>query len=85
MAPEVIQHNPYDHRVDVYSFGIVLWELCTSEVRGKPLEAPKNRIAPQTKKVPQQNLSASVMLPTLGDSPRETQSMSTPLKPPPLS
>ncbi|XP_071680745.1 serine/threonine-protein kinase STY13-like [Lolium perenne] len=29
MAPEMIQHRPYDHKVDVYSFGIVLWELMT--------------------------------------------------------
>ncbi|KAL5226128.1 hypothetical protein ABZP36_012767 [Zizania latifolia] len=29
MAPEMIQHRPYDHKVDVYSFGIVLWELIT--------------------------------------------------------
>ncbi|XP_031742701.1 serine/threonine-protein kinase STY8-like [Cucumis sativus] len=24
MAPEVIEHKPYDHKADVYSFGIVL-------------------------------------------------------------
>ncbi|KAK1269669.1 Serine/threonine-protein kinase HT1 [Acorus gramineus] len=29
MAPEMIQHRPYNHKVDVYSFGIVLWELIT--------------------------------------------------------
>jgi len=29
MAPEMIQHRPYNQKVDVYSFGIVLWELVT--------------------------------------------------------
>lgn len=27
MAPEVIRHSRYDHRVDLYSFAIVLWEM----------------------------------------------------------
>jgi serine/threonine protein kinase len=26
---EMIQHRSYNHKVDVYSFGIVLWELIT--------------------------------------------------------
>ncbi|XP_023552583.1 serine/threonine-protein kinase STY8-like isoform X1 [Cucurbita pepo subsp. pepo] len=32
MAPEVIEHKPYDHKVDVFSFGIALWELLTGEI-----------------------------------------------------
>eukprot|EP00897_Mesotaenium_endlicherianum_P006998 jgi/Mesen1/6326/ME000328S05612 len=32
MAPEMIDHKPYTKTVDVYSFGIVLWELVTGEV-----------------------------------------------------
>lgn len=32
MAPEVIEHKPYDERADVFSFGIVLWELLTCKV-----------------------------------------------------
>ncbi|XP_010525852.1 PREDICTED: serine/threonine-protein kinase HT1-like [Tarenaya hassleriana] len=32
MAPEMIQHRPYTQKVDVYSFGIVLWELITGMV-----------------------------------------------------
>lgn len=32
MAPEVLEHKPYDHKVDVYSFGIMIWEVVTGEV-----------------------------------------------------
>ncbi|CAI5492957.1 unnamed protein product [Closterium sp. Naga37s-1] len=32
MAPEVVDHRPYTKNVDVYSFGIVLWELCTVQL-----------------------------------------------------
>ncbi|KAI9907987.1 hypothetical protein PsorP6_003496 [Peronosclerospora sorghi] len=31
MAPEVIRHEPYSSKADVYSFGIVLWELLTRD------------------------------------------------------
>ena len=29
---QVINHKPYDHRADIFSFAIVLWELVTSKV-----------------------------------------------------
>jgi len=29
---QVINHKPYDHRADVFSFAIVLWELVTSKI-----------------------------------------------------
>eukprot|EP00955_Chlamydomonas_euryale_P085422 364098-Chlamydomonas_euryale.AAC.7 len=32
MAPEVIEHKPYNEKADVFSFGIVVWELLTCRV-----------------------------------------------------
>ncbi|KAK1394843.1 serine/threonine-protein kinase STY46 [Heracleum sosnowskyi] len=32
MAPEVIEHKPYDHKADIYSFGVVVWELLTGKL-----------------------------------------------------
>ena len=32
MAPEVIKHQHYDNKADVFSFAIVLWELITSKI-----------------------------------------------------
>lgn len=31
MAPEVAEALPYNHKADVYSFGIILWELNTGK------------------------------------------------------
>lgn len=35
MAPEVADARPYNHKVDVYSFGMIVWELLSYE---KPFE-----------------------------------------------
>ncbi|KAJ7974080.1 putative Protein kinase [Quillaja saponaria] len=32
MAPEVINHQPYDQKADIFSFSIVLWELVAAKV-----------------------------------------------------
>ncbi|XP_064962915.1 serine/threonine/tyrosine-protein kinase HT1-like [Musa acuminata AAA Group] len=32
MAPEMIKHKPYGHKVDVYSFGLVLLEMATGSI-----------------------------------------------------
>jgi serine/threonine protein kinase len=29
MAPEVIVHEPYDTSCDVFSYGVVVWEILT--------------------------------------------------------
>ena len=37
MAPEVIRHECYDYSADVYSFGILTWEMITHERPFEPL------------------------------------------------
>ena len=32
MAPEVIRHQQYDHKCDVYSYGVLLWEVLHRQV-----------------------------------------------------
>lgn len=32
MAPEIIEHKPYGKKADMFSFGVVLWELLTGKV-----------------------------------------------------
>ncbi len=32
MAPELIRNEPCNDRVDVWSYGILLWELLTQEI-----------------------------------------------------
>ncbi|XP_030465311.1 serine/threonine-protein kinase STY46-like isoform X4 [Syzygium oleosum] len=32
MAPEVINHQPYDEKADIFSFAVVLWELITAKI-----------------------------------------------------
>jgi mitogen-activated protein kinase kinase kinase 13 len=39
MAPEVIRNEPCSEKVDIWSFGVVLWELLTREVPYKGVES----------------------------------------------
>lgn len=32
MAPEVLNSQPYNHKVDVYSYGMILWEMLTGDI-----------------------------------------------------
>lgn len=39
MAPEVIRNEPCSEKVDIWSFGVVLWELLTCEVPYKDIDS----------------------------------------------
>ena len=32
MAPEMLKRKPYNRKVDVYSFGLLLWEMVTGRI-----------------------------------------------------
>uniref|UniRef100_A0A7S3Z0N1 Protein kinase domain-containing protein n=1 Tax=Lotharella globosa TaxID=91324 RepID=A0A7S3Z0N1_9EUKA len=40
MAPEIIRRKEYNYKVDVYSYGVVLWELYTRKIPYKSLGIP---------------------------------------------
>lgn len=65
MAPEMIQHRPYTQKVDVYSFGIVLWELITGMLPFQNMTAVQAAFAVVNRGV-RPNIPATC-LPVLGE------------------
>lgn len=45
MAPEVIRHEPYSSKADVYSFAIVMWELLAKDIPYKKQTPMQTAIA----------------------------------------
>jgi mitogen-activated protein kinase kinase kinase 13 len=39
MAPEIIKNEPCSDKVDIWSFGVVLWELLTQEIPYKDVDS----------------------------------------------
>lgn len=54
MAPEILRGEKYDESADVYSFGMVLWEMVTSEIPylNTPIKDIINTVGYERKQIP---------------------------------
>jgi len=50
-APEVLRHETYDEKSDVFSFGIVLWEMITGSIPFEGMDPIQAGIAVATGKL----------------------------------
>ena len=55
MAPEVISHQYYNHKCDVFSYGILLWELVSGGYPVQRLHAPPSRRRRRPARAPADN------------------------------
>lgn len=40
MAPELLDNKQYSNKVDIYSYAVVLWEICSRKTPYNELSSP---------------------------------------------
>jgi len=52
LAPEVIENKPYTEKADVYSLGVIMWEIVTRQVRRLVLAIKSSFLIPKIELFP---------------------------------
>ncbi len=60
MAPELLRNEPYDHRVDIYALGVLMYQLLTGKLPERPLPRDK-RLPGRPKRAERIRSSASLV------------------------